>query len=535
MKILPTIIICLLLQFPCLSFSKQFSISGYVYEDTNHNGKFDEADKPLADVGVSDGQQVVLTDKSGFYTLEVGEDVVVFVIKPTGYLYPNSQHYLPQFYHIHKPKGSPPDLKYRGVSPTPTHNTVNFPLIKDVSDQDDFSVFVLSDPQAYNEIYFEYFDKDVVSELIETSSEISFGITLGDMVGGDNLDLFSNYIKSISAIKLPWYNVLGNHDMNMDVEYDHLTDETFEATFGPANYSFNHGQVHFIVMDNILFPDPRGDKYRIGGYWVGFREDQLRFLANNLKYVDNDKLIVLAMHSPLDGGVVHSGGNSFRESDRQQLFRLLENHDNILVLAGHTHTQSNNFYGELHGWRGERDLHEFNVGAASGGWYTGKLKENGVPMGMMTDGTPKGYSVVSFSSNHYEISYKAVGYDKSHQIGLYLPKVIPYNANTHANIYANFYIGSPRDSVYFRIDNGKWLPMRHSVESDPIYLDLMYEWDRSETLLKGTRPFDASPCTHLWRAKFPRGLSSGTHRVEIKAIDLYGNVHGQVGVFRVEE
>ncbi len=50
---------------------------------------------------------------------------------------------------------------------------------------------------------------------------------------------------------------MGNHDMNYDAVADSLSDETFESNFGPANYAFNYGQAHFIVLDNILYPDPR--------------------------------------------------------------------------------------------------------------------------------------------------------------------------------------------------------------------------------------------------------------------------------------
>lgn len=72
---------------------------------------------------------------------------------------------------------------------------------------------------------------------------------------------------------------MGNHDMNYDASSDILSDETFKKNFGSANYAFNYGNAHFIILDNILYPDPRDGR----GYWGGYRLDQLQFLENNLK------------------------------------------------------------------------------------------------------------------------------------------------------------------------------------------------------------------------------------------------------------
>ncbi len=41
--------------------------------------------------------------------------------------------------------------------------------------------------------------------------------SLGDLVG-DDLNLHPSYIKAVSKVGLPWYNVMGNHDMNYDAK-----------------------------------------------------------------------------------------------------------------------------------------------------------------------------------------------------------------------------------------------------------------------------------------------------------------------------
>src|SRR5690606_3143873 len=122
---------------------------------------------------------------------------------------------------------------------------------------------------------------------------------------------------------------MGNHDMYYDAKIDEHSDDTYEANFGPNNFSFNYGKVHFIVLDNVLYPDPRDGK----GYWGGFREDQLKFVENNLKFVPKDHLIVLAFHIPL----VDNNTEWFKVEDRERLFDLLKDYPNTLSMSAHTH------------------------------------------------------------------------------------------------------------------------------------------------------------------------------------------------------
>ncbi|MGV3510172.1 MAG: metallophosphoesterase N-terminal domain-containing protein, partial [Sphingobacteriaceae bacterium] len=99
------------------SLMAQTTATGYVFEDSNTNRKRERSEKGIQNVAVSNGREVVLTDKNGKYQLPVGNDDIIFVVKPTGYKVPLNTMNQPQFYYIHKPSGSP-DLKYKGVAPT---------------------------------------------------------------------------------------------------------------------------------------------------------------------------------------------------------------------------------------------------------------------------------------------------------------------------------------------------------------------------------------------------------------------------------
>ena len=253
-----------LLFIAAAAYSQQLA-GGYVYEDANKNGKKDRREAGIANVALSNGTEVVLTDRNGFYTLPIEAGNTIFVIKPKGYGMTVDEDFIPQFYYHYKPDGSPDKFKYKGTTPTgKLPKSVDFALFRQ-EEPDNFSAIIFGDPQPYSIQDMDYFTKKIVEDVKKKENTL-FGISLGDIVG-DNLDLQPVYKERMRHLKLPWYNVMGNHDMNLDAPTDILSDETFEKNFGSANYSFNYGNAHFIILDDILYPDPRDGK----GYWAGYR------------------------------------------------------------------------------------------------------------------------------------------------------------------------------------------------------------------------------------------------------------------------
>lgn len=502
----------------------QTTISGYVFEDLNKNSIKDRREKGIARVSVTNGIEVIQTDSLGRYTLPINEDQIIAVIKPSDYEPLKNELNLPQFYYIHKPAGSP-ELKFKGVNPTgDLPKELNFGLIPSTCEIN-FTALLFGDPQPYNLTEIGFFDKGVVSEVIGINN-VMFGISLGDLVG-DDLSLFRPYQNSIAKVGIPWYNVIGNHDLNFDVKTDVHSDETFEAHFGPSNYAFNYGKVHFIVLDDILYPDPRDS----GGYWGGFREDQLTFVKNDLAFVPKDHLVVIALHIP----IFDEGYDSFRISDRDALFDLLKEYPNSLSLSAHTHLQRHDFFHEESGWKQKQPHHHYNVGTTSGDWYRGKLNENGIPVSRMRDGTPKGYAFIDFKGNTYEIRYKVADQDSSFQMEIFTPRVIEKDVRTSAGIFVNFFIGNEKSILRYRIDGGDWNEMRYLEEYDPVYLIEMFEWDTTTELINGRRPSNPEKNKHLWRANLPAKLPVGKHIVEVEAIDMFGKRYTSQTSYEVRE
>ena len=490
----------------------QTHVTGFVYEDLNDNNKFDRREKGIANVPVSNGKEVVATDKNGKYTLPIQNDNIVFVIKPSGYTAPVNEYNIPQFYYIHKPGGSP-ELEYAGTPPTgPLPKEVNFGLVPQ-KESDVFSILVFGDPQSYNEEEVDHFHRAVAAEL-KNVQNVEFGITMGDLVG-DDLELLHPYKAAIRQIGIPWRNVLGNHDINFDVEHDSLTDETFETHFGPATYSFNHGKVHFIVLDDVLYPDPRDGE----GYWGGLREDQFTFIENDLKFFPKDHLVVVAFHIRMNK---NNETGPFNPEHRKRLFHLLKDFPHTLSVSAHTHTQNQVFFGPEYGWQQEGVHHHFNVGTTSGDWYSGKLNNRGIPISTMRDGTPKGYAYLNFDGNQYTIDYKVFDKDTEYKMAVFTPNVVLQNAWANARIIVNFFIGSEQDSLFYKIDDGRWKKMDHTPVHDPFFVREVVDWDFTEELFPGRRPSNPAESSHTWTGHLPTDLEAGEHTVYIRAHDMFG-------------
>ena len=501
--------------------SQTFS-RGTIFLDKNQNGKKDAFEKGIPSVAVSNGEDVVLSDKLGKYELSVSGEAIIFVIKPTGYRISGDKKGKSEFYYIHKPEGSP-EAKYPGVKPSgklPGH--IDFGLIPQ-QENEEYTAIIFGDPQPRNLEELRYFEESVIKD-IDKNKDIAFGISLGDLVW-NNLNLFEPYKKIISKLDIPWYDVMGNHDMNLDAKKDEYSDETFEAHFGPSTYSYNYGKTHVLILDDILFPDPRDSK----GYWGGFSKKQLKFIENDLKLVPKDYLVILNFHIPIS----EPDGDSFRNEDREKLFYLLKDFPNTLSISAHTHIQRQDFFNAEDGWKGESTHHHFNAGTTSGDWNSGKLID-GVPVSEMRDGTPRGYAFLKVKRNKYSIDYKVAGQPENYQIRLFLPKVMAQGVYSKAGIYANFFMGSKNDEVLYRIDNGEWEPMQYLEDYDPNYAHMVYSWDLSDTLINGRRPSNPIDSKHLWHGSLPTKIKAGKHNVEVKVTDMFGKVHTAKGSFRLE-
>ena len=523
-------------------FNKEKKVAkGAVYHDINGNKTMDNNEPGIPNVYVSNGVEIVKTDKNGKYSIPISDDAIIFLIKPKDWMTPVNELNLPQFYYIHKPYGSPENFTFKGVNATgPLPKNINFPLYAERG-KSDFKMIVFGDPQPYNLEEVDFFSENIVSELVGIKG-VEFGMTMGDIVG-DNLDLLNPINQAVSKIGVPWYNVLGNHDVNFQADRDELSDETFERIYGPPNYAFVYGDVHFIVVDNVIMNDPVGDR----GYIGGLRPDQIEFVKNYLKLVSRDDLIVLTMHIPL---VQHE---RFRESDQKELFSLLSEFPNTLSISAHSHTQNNTFFHqESSHWMGEVPHHHFNVGTTSGNWWNGLRDENDIPLNMMRDGTPNGYSFITFNGTNYIIDWKVSGKPDDYRMNIHTQRGIKVDSSSSALVTVNFFNGSEQSELSFRVlGETEWKKMEKVSTKDPFY-SLIYErfenfnslkikemWQKDPELKNKPYPlikrmYEANNSTHLWQSNIGKSLPEGIHIIEVNAKDRYGRLFKDYHSIRIK-
>ncbi len=511
--------------------------TGRVFDDENRNGVLDAGERGLADVRVSNGLDVVTTDADGRYTLEVDDEAIIFITKPRDYATPVNLHMLPQFYYIHQPNGSPAGLRYAGLEPTgPLPEEINFPLIAR-PEADRFEAILFADTQPQTNRELDYIRDDVVTELIGT--EAAFGMTMGDILF-DDLSMFPRYNALIAQIGIPWYNVPGNHELNFEAADDRYSLETFKRFFGPPYYAFEYADALFVVLDNIEYKgngeaDP-GDVRGSGGYEASLTRDQLRWLANELENVDEDRLVFIATHAPLGS---ESGAYSTKNRDR--LFKLLAGRPNLYSVAGHTHTTDHVYFGEDEGFPGPGTFHHHVLATVSGSWWSGPFDERGVAITDQRDGTPNGYHILEVDGTDLAVRFKGAGkpadyqmrimFDVSHhglraggirdfKEGVLLDGRMSADEVAAASILVNLFDGGPKSKVSYQINDGEYLPLERVLRNDPYILE---QFSRHSDSRKSW--VQAQPSTHLFEADLDDAIEPGTHTVTVRAVDEFGRVH----------
>ena len=492
---------------------------GIVFVDANENRKFDEGEKRLSGIKVSNGKVITQTDADGSYVISVDDDEIIFVIKPSGYRTPLSEEMLPQFYYVHKPNGSPKSF-YPGVDPTgPLPKSIDFPLYPQ-KEPETFKAIMFGDPQPRNQKEVDYIAHDVIEELVGTDA--SFGVTLGDIMF-DNLNLYESSNRAIALMGIPWYNVVGNHDINFDAKKREHVNETFERVFGPSYYSFDYGKVHFIVIDNIDWLIPEGrDRYT---YRAAMGEEQLAFIERDLSMIPPEQFVCLMMHIPMT-----------QMRDREKLYRMIEKRPLCISISGHTHHHEHVFLKDKDGWKGPKPHHHIVNVTVSGSWWSGKLDDRGIPHTMMADGAPNGYSILTFDKDgKYTLDFKAAGRDESYQMEVYTPDAVAVNKLSETDVFVNFFNGSEKSKLEIRFGNsGSWTEMKKTKENCPGFVELYKE----DLTLKHTqtRPLSKpKPSTHLWKTSLPADLKPGTHLLKVKATDRDGRVFEDQRILRVTE
>jgi C terminal of Calcineurin-like phosphoesterase/N terminal of Calcineurin-like phosphoesterase/Calcineurin-like phosphoesterase len=503
---------------------------GVVFDDGNGNGVQDVGEAGVAGVAVSNGRAVVRSDGQGRYTLPMAAGQIVFVVKPDGWQVPAGAEGLPAFWHQQSP-GEASTLRHGGLPAGQPSDRVDFPLRRAPTPGAELEVLVFADPQPKSLADIDYYRRDIVAPLLGRT-RATLGLSLGDIVD-DDLSLYPAINAVTASLGVPWLHVAGNHDIDRDARDDAGALQTFRSHFGPDTYAWEEARATFVMLDDVIHQP--GSK---PGYTGGFRDDQFAFLEAYLPTLPTDRLLVLGMHIPLFEA---AGRDTFRDADRERLFALLRDFPHVLVLSAHNHTQQHWYHDAGTGWHGAQPLHEYNVGANCGAFWSGVKDAAGIPDATMADGTPNGHATLKvFDGGRYALAWlpaRLRGGDPAFTgaMALHAPKVLRAGAYPAWGVYANVFMGGDDTRVEFRVDDGEWKAMAKVAAADPRLLAENVRDDLADALRGYDRSPEAKPSAHLWRGALPTGLGVGEHRVEVRAFDAWQGEQRAATRYRLQD
>ncbi|MCS7199911.1 MAG: calcineurin-like phosphoesterase family protein [Caldimicrobium sp.] len=565
--------------------SKEF-VEGYVFWDLNKNGRRDPGERGIFGALVSNGKEVVVTDKTGRYRLPAYDPMIVFVVPPKNFIPPLNDKNQPQFYYIHDSQGSPPFIK-DPIEPTgPLPKNLDFPMYKvnskkswSVSEKGqcstrkpDFSVVIIGDAQVYNEKEIAFLRDSLVKEV--SLQEADFALLMGDNVGGGNVFLYPRLLSVLSGMGIPYYLIPGNHDMNYEAPSNSRAFDTYKKYNGPTYYAIRRGKVHFIMLNSVYYLGGKDKR----NYRGEIEEQQLEWLSNYLKFVPKDNLIVLSMHIPLVSFQDRKSPQHMVRN-RHRIYELLKGRK-VIVLSGHIHTIEQFLPGEeVEGWGHPTPFHQVLVGAASGSWWTGDFDFEGIPYAITRCGSPRGFLKIEFFGTNYRIHFFPIGLPKDKQMALsFLTPSFQEWYNTLKG-WLSYPQGNPPKTINDLPDQGV-LKVSEVKTGVPLVINV---WNgRSDTKVRcifnenqivsavrdtnlvdpfalrhqlsmlrwsiGFSAFDqnfgpappqplptwlhTTQSPHLWKCEVPKDLNPGTHKVLVEA-EIEGVKYKEYKVFEI--
>ena len=489
----------------------------------NIKGKVYSDGVGIQGVVVSDGYQLTTTDSNGIYYLNSEKaHGYVFISIPKGYEVASVNTQAQFWQKLDLGVASVEEKNFEVYAVDNSNHTLlvmgDMHLANRNDDRKQFSSGFMSEAKA------------LIDEHRNTNKKI-YAIAIGDLTW--ELYWYSNnyglneYLNDIKSLSIPVFNTIGNHDHDMLATGDWDTAIKYKQIIGPTYYSFNLGDIHYVVLDNV---DCTNDGTESGRDYIGrVTADQMTWLKEDLKHVSKTTPIVVAMHVPL-----YNANGSLSLTGGQELINSFAGYK-VHFLSGHTH---NNYNVEV----AEKNIFEHNVGAiCATWWWTGKLSNNQI----CKDGSAGGYGIWNINGSDIKWTYKAIGEKDNYQFRSYdmnethitaaefVPNGSDVSKNTFEIVYAGNYRNKRTDnSVYINIWNwdpawklevregGTLLNYNNVIVKDPLHI-ISYEAKRLNENNTPTSSFITDNSSHIFEVK----ASSASSDLEIEVTDRFGNIY----------
>ncbi|MBR4850336.1 MAG: calcineurin-like phosphoesterase C-terminal domain-containing protein [Alistipes sp.] len=532
---------------------------------------------PATKVAVSDGFSVVTTDFQGIYHFENGVNArtkYIYLSLPATAKVKNNANNQIDFFKSYSKN------KYR----------YDFTLEK-IAKEDKFSLFMIADTHGARAKYVQRVREECLPGVrAEKSSKTTpcYSIILGDIVcaaapATENGEISGNItekeetrieeekqasyymplMRDMFAMEntnnVPTFYVMGNHDhdrlyfnqastMASLEEFNYHVQDAYENVFGPADYSFNRGDVHIVCMRDIQWnQDCMTYNSSHGEHLSGdFTDAQVEWLRQDLAKVPSNNMVILCVHIPLHNA---SGSNVSRVGD------LIKQFDKRMIFSGHNHRNN-------------------SILASSSNIGIDEMKFVGnwgfVRTRCGIDGTPFGFGVYDFSNGQITSNYFracSLGENtlapKDYQMRVYLSDMVSgkeganlWHGSYYYNsryIYANIFNGNANWNVSLKIYNASGRQLGSTYELTHLDMDYANAWKTGDGTK--TNPYRASSSSNTcdcwavggyyngvqtsWRSincygmfrstsissTYFNGIKNGTYTFEVVATDPYGNTH----------
>lgn len=443
----------------------------------------EDSGKGIAGIAVTDGYQYVKTDANGVYQMKRNDLArKVYYTVPAEYQIPlDENNHLPEFF-------SP------GIMAAGKAYRCDFKLKKLDAPETDFTLLMIGDPQCQAIDEAARFLGETIPDIRRTmeSGEYSpniYAVTLGD-VTFDSFYMFGPMVNTmknlvVSGRYLPVFNSTGNHDHNSKVkatgnrEYDDYNSlEEYVKYFGPVDYSFDRGNAHIVVMDNVYVEKLSSNSSPNKATWSYTNEltdTQMEWLRQDIANVANpeSKLIIFCTHQPLRGN--DSKGNY------AEVMNMLSQFSEAHIMVGHTHYTQNYIHNDVNG----KEIYEHIHGAACGAWWSSNSNVTGAPNGYNIYDV-KGSKIEDWilKPTNRDAGYQMRIYDGNQQYG---SENDPETTKYSINWYTNFNIGSTIKMKGFA--NAKNSFVAEVFDDDAKYWNLEF-WQNGQKVGDFTRAGD---------------------------------------------